>query len=211
MLREHRKQCRTSDDDETPPSKKMCHTTLGQYGGEAPSTSANQLPSTSFQDNRLDQQKGISDQPSQTTPPPSQNLPQYRLVKKGEKTFKKDGARDMMYEVRLNHEDWNGKRLKDGHDHLRDMFAKVIRQARGSLTDEDMGHVIIHHPDLTNPIVIPLRPLIDLKPEVIMSIIENVLSSHENLAIDDSLKISVGTIEIPKGGKRLVITSTSGE
>ena len=210
MLREHRKLCRTSD-DEAPPSKKMRQTTLGQYGGEAPSTSVSQLPSTSYQDNRLDQQKAISDQPSPSTPPSSQNVPQYHLIKKGEKTFKKDGARDVMYEVRLNHEDWNGKRIKDVHEQLRNMFADVIRQARGSLTDEDMGRVIIHHPDLTNPIVISLRPLKNLNPEVIMSIIENVLSSHENLAIDDSLNINVGTIEIPKGGKHLGITSTSGE
>ena len=83
------------------------------------------------------------------------------------------------------------------------MFAFVVRQARGSLTDEDMTRIIIHHPDLTNPFVISLKPLKDLSPDGIMSIIEYVLTSHENLSFDNNLKINFGTIEIPKGGRKL--------
>ena len=60
------------------------------------------------------------------------------MVKKSERTFKKNGVRDILYEVRLEHEDWDGKRLHDVRDQLRTMFAHVVRQARGSLTDEDM-------------------------------------------------------------------------
>ena len=36
-----------------------------------------------------------------------------------------------------------------------------------------------------------------------MSIIEYVLTSHENLSFDNNLKINFGTIEIPKGGRKL--------
>ena len=207
MLREHRKKCRP-DDNEAPTPKKFKQSTLDQYGGQAPSVAP--LPLAPL----LNQEKDVPDQTAPSTPhtPEASTslLNQYQLEKKGERTFKSQ-ARDVSYEVRLNREDFDGKRLKDAYDQLQSMFADVVQQAKGNLTGEDMGRVLIHHQDLTNPIVVPLRPLKDLDPDAIMSTIENVLTSHENLAFDSSIKINVGTIEIPKGGKRLRITRTSGE
>ncbi|XP_067669969.1 uncharacterized protein [Haliotis asinina] len=82
------------------------------------------------------------------------------------------------------------------------MFDDVLRQARGNLQDEDLARVVLHHQTLQYPIVIPLRPLEELNADVILSHIENVLKSHNNLALDDSFDIDIGFLDMPKGGAR---------
>ena len=80
------------------------------------------------------------------------------------------------------------------------MFDDVLDQARGDLAGNDLGRVVIQHDTLNNPIVVPLRPWDDLNANTVMETIEKVLNSHENLSIDDSFDITVGSIELPKGG-----------
>ena len=65
-----------------------------------------------------------------------------------------------------------------------------------------MGRVIIHHDGLTNPVYVPLRPLKDLTGKGVMEHLQNVLTSHENLSLEHSFQVNVGTIKVPKGGKR---------
>ena len=208
MLREHRKHCKSGDDDEeTPPMKKMKQTTLNQYGGQAPSTiPLPTVPLVNQKDSTLPDQPSTSDSPEAS----SSSSSQYQLVKEKVRTFGRSLARDVLYRVKLNAEDWEGKRLQDMYTQIKSMFADVLKQARGSLTDEDMGRVIIYHHDLENPIVVHLRPLKELDPEAIMEKIEKVLSSNESVAFDNSLKINIGTVEIPKGGRKLKITKLSG-
>ena len=122
----------------------------------------------------------------------------YEIIRKGEKTFK-NLAKDVTYKIKLDTE-WRGNRLKDIYGELHDMFDSVMADVRIGLTDQDKGRVIINHPSLYDPIVVPLQNLGGMNSHTIMDTIEKVLQSHQQLAIDDSSEIIVGTIKIPKGG-----------
>ena len=91
------------------------------------------------------------------------------------------------------------------------MFDDVLDQARGDLAGNNLGRVVIQHDALSNPIVVLLRPLDDLNANTVMETIEKILNSHENLSIDDSFDITVGSIELPKGGARCRTTRLDGE
>ena len=133
----------------------------------------------------------------------------YTIVKKGEKTFK-NLVKDVSYKVKLNN-DWEGSRLKDIRNDLLGMFEDVLSNVRENLTDQDKGRVIINHGSLHDPIAIPLQHLGNMNGEVIMATIEKVLQSHEELMVDDTFDITVGTIEVPKGGRGRRITQLQGE
>ena len=44
-----------------------------------------------------------------------------------------------------------------------------------------------------------------------MDTIEKVLNSHQNLAVDESMDITVGILDLPKGGARKRITKIKGD
>ena len=44
-----------------------------------------------------------------------------------------------------------------------------------------------------------------------MDTIEKVLNSHQNLAVDESMDIAVGIVDLPKGGARKRITKIKGD
>ena len=87
------------------------------------------------------------------------------------------------------------------------MFEDILDQARGDLAGNDLGRVVIHHDGLQDPIVVPLQPWDRLNVDVVMGNIEKVLNSRQELAVNDSFEITVGTIDLPKGGARRLITS----
>ena len=61
--------------------------------------------------------------------------------------------------------------------------------------------------------MVPLRPWDRLNVDVVMEHIEKVLNSHQELSVNDSFDIKIGTIDFPKGGgkgNRRPITSLHG-
>ena len=108
-------------------------------------------------------------------------------------------------------EQHHGQRLNDIRQRRHSMFDNFLFQARGDLAGNDLGLVVIQHEALHNPIIVPLRPWDELIANTVMETIEKVLNSHENLRMDDSLDITVGSIDSPKGGARLRITRLEGE
>ena len=105
----------------------------------------------------------------------------------------------------------HGQRLNDIREGLHDMFDDVLDQARGNLAGNDLGRVIIQHDDLHDPIVVPLQPWDQLNADTVMETIEKVLNSHQNLSVDESFDITVGSVDLPKGGARRRITKLSGK
>jgi hypothetical protein len=91
------------------------------------------------------------------------------------------------------------------------MFEDVLEEARGNLAGNDLGRVVIHHQGLHDPIIVPLQPWDQLTANKIMETIEKVLNSNKNLSIDESFYISIGSIELPKGGARRRITKLKGK
>ena len=91
------------------------------------------------------------------------------------------------------------------------MFEDILDEARGDLKGNDLGRVLIHHDGLQDPIVVPLQPWDRLNVDVVMGQIEKVLNSYQDLAMNESFEITIGTINLPKGSGRRPITSLEGD
>ena len=91
------------------------------------------------------------------------------------------------------------------------MFHHVLQEARGNLAGNDLGRVVIQHDGLHDPIVIPLQPWDQLNADVVMGTIEKVLNSNQNLTVDESMDISIGSVDLPKGGAFKRITKIKGK
>ena len=92
------------------------------------------------------------------------------------------------------------------------MFEDILDEVRGDLAGNDLGRVVIHPDGLQDPIVVPLQPWDRLNVDVVMGQMEKVLNSHQELAMNESFQITIGSINLPKGsGKRRPITSLEGD
>ena len=115
-----------------------------------------------------------------------------------EKSFK-DTVKDRVYEVKFN-EEWGGRKIEDIMEGLRDMFKDVLNDTCSNLSSTDLVRVAIHHESLGNALVVAARKISDMSPTVILDRIQNLMNSQKNLAVDESFRIQVGTIDLPKGG-----------
>lgn len=92
------------------------------------------------------------------------------------------------------------------------MFSDVLSRARGQ--DADLGRVVLSHPNLNNPIVVPLQSWDNLNADTVMSEITKVLNSNETIPVEEHLLVTVGSIDLPKGGSwsgnKLPVTSLFG-
>ena len=61
---------------------------------------------------------------------------------------------------------------------------------------------MIQHDGLQDTIVVPLQPWDQLDSNKVMDTIEKVLNSHQNLAVDESMDIAVGIMDLPKAGAK---------
>lgn len=134
----------------------------------------------------------------------------YFIWKKDTRIFRKNLARDTTFKVKFN-EQWRGDKLIDVPTKLHEMFDDLLSLARGH--DADLGRVVLSHPSLNNPIVVPLQSWESLNADVVMSEITKVLNSNESLPVDENLIVTIGSIDLPKGGgnpRKLPITSLFG-
>ena len=159
-------------------------------------------------------QEGNGGQP-QPGPSHRPDIPQglqYNIRKKSERTYAKNAAVDRTYQVKID-EEHHGERLEDIREGLHQMFHHVLQEARGNLAGNDLGRVVIQHDVLHDPIVIPLQPWDQLNADVVMGTIEKVLNSNQNLTVDESMDISIGSVDLPKGsgGSNLRITKIKGK
>jgi len=136
----------------------------------------------------------------------------YDFRQVGQRTFK-NSVVDRHFRVNLRpNQTSQGKKLSDLHREMQDMFDEIIDAARHGLQGNDLGRVILHHNGLINPIFISLRPMDRLSGRSVMDQVEAVLNSHQDLKMNDSFYVDVGTMELPKGGKGngLPINTLSG-
>ncbi|KAJ8300461.1 hypothetical protein KUTeg_021980 [Tegillarca granosa] len=134
----------------------------------------------------------------------------YEIEKVGQKTFQ-NRVIDRHYRVKFNPDQvLEGQKLSDLNVELENMFDDVLNEAKKDLKGSDLGRVIIHHDDLINPIYVPLRPLDDLNADTVLNYLENTLTSHQDLAMDDGFYLDVGTMELPAGGRGNVVNSVLG-
>ena len=134
----------------------------------------------------------------------------YTMRKKWERTYATNAAVDTTYQVQIN-DRYRGQRLRDIRRGLHRMFEDILDEARGDLLGNDLGRVVLHHDGLQDPIVVPLQLWDGLNVDVVMGQIEKVLNSHQELAMNESFEITIGTINLPKGSGRRRITSLEGD
>nr|XP_034315847.1 uncharacterized protein LOC117685524 [Crassostrea gigas] len=163
-----------------------------------PTLADDDQPSTSVQ---LGAGEESSDSEDTSTKP-------YYIWKRDTRTFMKHWVRDTTFKVKFN-EQWRGKKLIDIQSNLHDMFEDLLLQARGH--DADLGRVVISHPSLNNAIVVPLQSWETLNADVAMSEIVKVLNSNESLPIDESLLVTIGSIDLPKGGGNKFVRVTKDQ
>ncbi len=143
-------------------------------------------------------------------PEPSPGL-QYTIRKKSERAYAKNAAVDRTYQVKVD-EQHSGEKLKDIIGGLHRMFDDILDQARGDLAGNDLGRVVIHHEGLQDPIIVPLQPWDNLDADAVMGTIEKVLNSKQDLPVNESFEITIGSIDLPKGsGRRRQITRLTGK
>ncbi|MET0103906.1 MAG: DNA polymerase, partial [Sedimenticola sp.] len=132
------------------------------------------------------------------------------MKKKSERTYAKNAAVDKTYQVKVD-EEYHGQQLQDVREGVHDMIQDVLHEARGELAGNDLGRVVIHHDGLHDPIIVPLQPWDTLNAEKVMETIQKVLNSNQTLSINHSFDITIGTIDLPKGGARKRITRIKGK
>jgi hypothetical protein len=114
-------------------------------------------------------------------------------------------AMDFSYEVIFQQEQWGvGQRLVDLNDEMESIWTDLIEHVlqAGAQVDDLMrihiGHDVLTHGD----IIISLRKISDMTPEAIWAAMSKILQSYQNLLFDESLKITVGVIRLPRGSGR---------
>lgn len=132
----------------------------------------------------------------------------YTYELKRQRVFAKNKAIDNTFQVKFN-DHWQGEKMSDLSKDLHQMFDDISDNVRGN--PNDFGRVVVHGVH-KNPIVVPLQTWDKLDSETVLDGITNVLNSNEELVVDDSLEISVGSIEVPSGsgGSHLPITTLFG-
>ncbi|CAG2242131.1 unnamed protein product [Mytilus edulis] len=131
----------------------------------------------------------------------------YLFRRSGQKTFSKNLAKETTYKVKFN-DTWKGKKLRNLKKELEKMFDDVLNKAKGN--DNDLGRVIISHPELNNSIVVPLDKRSNINSQRVMEAVENVLNSEENLPLDTSMHVTIGNITVPRGSGRFPIIRLKG-
>ena len=64
----------------------------------------------------------------------------------------------------------------------------LLARARERIKDNNLLQVVIHHDSLNHTVVVPLLVEGDMSFDKMMTKVESVLQSKENLAINDSLQ-----------------------
>ena len=122
----------------------------------------------------------------------------------------KNKAIDNTYEVTFNHT-WHGRNVSELLGRFRHMFRDLLSLVTTNYHPDDLIRVVIHHQSLHYPIIVALTKIENMTAEKIMNKIENTLNSNENLTVDETFKIDIGIIRIPRGGSLAYITVLIGD
>lgn len=136
----------------------------------------------------------------------NEELP-YLFRMSGQKTFSKNLARETTYKVKFR-DTWKNRKMRNLQNELRNMFDDVLSRARGN--NNDLGRVIITHPELNNSIVVPLDSWSNINSQRVMEAVENVLNSDENVPLDTAMQVTIGNIAIRSGSGTMSITRLKG-
>jgi hypothetical protein len=83
---------------------------------------------------------------------------------------------------------------------MRKAFEEKIDRVKKDLRPGDIMRGVIHNDALDLLVYIPFRSMEDINAEAMLSSLEIVLNSYENIPFESSSRIDIGTIQYPRGG-----------
>ena len=121
----------------------------------------------------------------------------------------RNAATDFSYEVVFDDAQWEGRRLLDMSREMDRVWTGLVERVLGDgAHTDDLIRLHISHDVLTHgDIIVSLRRIKDMTPDAIWGSIENILQSYQTMAFDDSLRITVGVIRLPRGAGRAKMTN----
>jgi hypothetical protein len=126
--------------------------------------------------------------------------------------FRGGVAREEVYEVNVG-DAWDGRRILDLGDELHHMWADLLLHIQNQgVAPDDRIRIHIKHGALNlGAIRVKLRRFDEMNPQAIMDRVAEVLNSHQEIVIDESLEILIGIIRIPRGEGRTQVSRLSGK
>ena len=124
----------------------------------------------------------------------------YQLVEISRRYNQRLGADNISYRLKVQ-ENLMDRKVSDILGELYSMFDNLITDLRNDLENGDLVRFYLNHPILNVPIIVSARPIEDLTVEDIMTDVEKVLQSEEELKLDEQFEIHVGILRIPRGGR----------
>lgn len=78
------------------------------------------------------------------------------------------------------------------------MFGAALQDATENLSDSDFIRVVIHSDSLITNIVVPPRKIEHMTPQVILDHVNHVLTSHEDMPVDESFFLTSVRFRCPQ-------------
>ena len=123
----------------------------------------------------------------------------YQLIEISRCYNQRLGADNISHRLQVN-ENLMNRRISDIIGEMYTMFDSLVTNLRNELQNGDLVRLSLNHPILNVPIIISARPIEELTVEDIMTEVEKVLQSEEELKFDEQFEIHVGILRIPRGG-----------
>ena len=127
-----------------------------------------------------------------------QTVSSYQLKEISRRHNQRFNADNITYRLQVP-DNLNNRRVSEILGEMYSMFNDLLVDLRNELQNGDLVRLYLNHPVLHTPIVIPARPVEDLTVEDIMTDVEKVLQSEEELKLDNQFEIHVGILRIPRG------------
>ena len=130
----------------------------------------------------------------------NQSVYSYQLIEISRRYNQRLGADNISYRLKVN-ENLMNRRITDILGEMYTMFDNLVNNLRNELQNGDIVRLYLNHPILNVPISISARAIEELTVEDIMTEVEEVLQSEEELKLDEQFEIHVGILRIPRGGR----------
>ncbi|KAG1684193.1 Baculoviral IAP repeat-containing protein 3 [Nymphon striatum] len=129
----------------------------------------------------------------------------YTIIEKASRYIKTFAYTEKNYGLVFTDE-WPHDNFSQAIDALYELFDRVIKRATENMHPEHTMRICIEHQALRTPIVAPLMPVKQMNVDIIINSVEKVLQSNTSITFDDTLKITIALVDMPKGGARLHMT-----
>lgn len=121
----------------------------------------------------------------------------FELVSSSNRRFDRFGAEEFKFDVKFRQ---ISGFFDSQNERIQELFNQLYEFIESKASSTDRVRVVFWHDDLHYPISCPLIAFEQFDINDIVSLIENVCQSKRTLRIDNSLKMSIIIVKLPRGG-----------